>query len=61
MRNNKLNKTCMYLDRVVMKPIRLQSNTYKSKKNHYNNSIKVTSLRDVITSKKQAYNSQEIK
>lgn len=32
MRNNKLNKTCMYLDRVVMKPIRLQSNNLQKQK-----------------------------
>lgn len=33
----------------------------KAGKNHYNNSIKATSMSDVITSKKWAYNSQEIK
>lgn len=32
MRNNKINKTCMYLDRVVMKPIRLQSNNLQKQK-----------------------------
>ena len=37
MRNNKLNKTCMNLDRVVMKPIRLQSNNLQKQKEslHY--------------------------
>ena len=32
MKNNKLNKTCMYLNRVVIKPIRLQSNNLQKRK-----------------------------
>ena len=37
MRNNKLNKTCMYLNRVVKKSISLQSNNLQKRKEslHY--------------------------